>query len=277
MNEMIDLQKKLGTTYVWNGFQDDLKQIIEKAKADNDILDIALCRLGPDCAYLIDLANETSSLRIINSKEPLLDEILKHNRKVSAIKNGDVPNDVIKKRIWLDFEPTGEKSVKNLLAEIKSSDPGVVWFATSEQKGYTENHDIIMALLNMQFYKRMFDVSSGQRLMRLFITYRSVLDIVDLDEANVFWYIIGGNYAIRTEVDRLGEITIPGIGTFSKEEFITKNGVIPYWIGTESIIGNQRRLEIRNRLIKQIKTVDMMSRSSHARSILGLIKQYGDN
>lgn len=277
MDEVINLRARLKTPFVWNGFSDMLKDILNEAKENNDILDISTCRFGPDCAYQIDDMNNSGAVRIINSTEPVLNEILQHNKRAEAIRVGTIPNNVEKRRIWLDFEETGDKSVKSLLAEIKSSDQSVIWYATSDQRGYTENYDIIMSILNMQFYKRMFDISCSQKLTRIFLTYRSVMDVNDLVDENVFWYIIGNEYAIRAEVNGRGEVSIPAIGTFAKEEFITKDGVIPYWIGTESIANNERRLELRNRLIKQIKTVDMMSRGAKSKSILGLIKQYGDN
>lgn len=277
MNQVINLRERLRTPFIWNGFSEMLRDILIEVKANDDILDVSTCRFGPDCAYQIDDANNSGSVKIINSTEPVLDEILKHNKRAEAIKRGDISISVEKRRLWLDFEEVGEKSVKNLLSEIKSSDPSTVWYATSDQRGYVENYNIIMAILNMQFYKRMFDVSSSQKLTQVFKTYRSVLDVSDLVDIDVFWYVLGGAYAIRVEVNSNGEVSVPAIGTFAKTEFIAKDNVIPYWIGTESIAGNERRLELRNRLVKQIKTVDMMSRGSQSRSILGLIKQYGDN
>lgn len=253
-----------------------LRDILNEVKANDDILDISTCRFGPDCAYQIDDANNSGSVKIINSTEPVLNEILQHNKRAEAIKSGNLPSGVERRRLWLDFEEEGEKSVKSLLAEIKSSDPSTVWYATSDQRGYVENYNLIMAILNMQFYKRMFDVSSSQKLTQVFKTYRAILDVSDLLDNNVYWYILGGNYAIRVEVNPNDEIVVPAIGTYAKAEFISKDSVIPYWIGTESIAGNDRRIALRNRLVKQIKTVDMMSRGSQSRSILGLIKQYGD-
>lgn len=274
MNDIISLRKRLGTPYIWDGFHDLFQEVIDEATANGDLIDISTCRFGLDCVYCIESKVYAGIKLFINAEEPFLNDVLNHNIMVGELKRGDVPTPT-RSRLWLDFDNTLEKSVKTLLSTIKNSDVGVVWYASKDQIGYEENFETIMAVLNMTLYTRKFDITSNQKIFSVFDKYRSVLTTVDMLGTDSYWFIMG-EAAVRCDVNERGEIRIPGQGTFVKEEFITRSSVIPYWIGTESISGNARRKEIRNELIKKIRTNEMIQRVKKSRSILGLIKQYGE-
>lgn len=80
---MILLSSALGTKYVINSFAGMLRNVLDSAVAGGEVVDLSECKLGPDCALV--LQEYYSTVNFVNSSDMYLDTVLKNNCERSKV------------------------------------------------------------------------------------------------------------------------------------------------------------------------------------------------
>lgn len=256
-------------TYLWDGVNDDIAELLAKLP-DGETVDISYCRFGKS-TYNVIVA-EMLRLNIINSAEPLLNEILQHNRAVDAA-------EVIKRErqhIKYEFYDEDGRRFNDFLLHVKESDKEVVWQLPPNISltKYLRNASLVMLALLINFPKRYVDIYSHDNIRYLIDVLREFVTVDDYLECDSVWFGVGGGILMRVPLAADKSIYVPGDGVYTFDKWQAQY-CMPGWFGVEKRSSSPRRQEIYKNIIGNVKYADRIMDLKKNRTMRSIITQYG--
>lgn len=282
MSQVINMMHEFGTQYVWNAWSQEVDKLLTRALENGDTVDVSQCRFGNQMRNT--LANfQERGLKIINSTEETLNQILEHNNRLYETLQLADGREV--KMLWNELAENKEdtKSFYSMLKLISSNlGKGYVWKVPRSDIGLrNKNARLLLAILNLAYPDELFDSDYNNWRADVVNTWKENLTFSDYDEASDFVFFYPGTipssvYPIKYHTDT-DVVRISGVGLISKVQMTNiLIKCLPAWVIEGAPKDVPAKATLIKKLTSQLTNEGTVTRFLESQTIYGMIRKYGE-
>lgn len=212
------LKEALGTKYVINALSGALRSILTQAQVNGDVVDLADCKLGPDCAVLLNSYYQT--LDMVNSTDSRLDALLKSNIQRSRFEPEE----------YAQLEMRGVRSINVFMELVKTIPSGAKVKPIVSLSQLLDKVTLVLLIMSRPDVE--FDIRGCAS--DIFDYVRDAW-ISTAEPHNAYYELIAPDVVLRYP-DEDGYFGSQEYGFQRESSFIRNRTVLPYEFGNEKIV-----------------------------------------